>query len=157
MTTLFLDLDGVFADFDSHFQSLFDVPSADVDYEDMWPLIIENKTFFADLPTMDDAHELWDAVHHLDPVFLTACPKLDYERSALQKRAWVRKNFSQDAMVLPVLGGANKYLFMHKPGDVLIDDYKKNIEPWASNCGRGIVHTSAAQTISTLKMINVLT
>jgi len=37
------------------------------------------------------------------------------------------------------------------PNSILIDDRKDNIDGWIENGGEGIVHTSAAETIKTLK------
>jgi len=48
------------------------------------------------------------------------------------------------------LGGRNKWLFMHQPGDVLIDDFAKNIGPWDAAGGVGILHRSFAETRAAL-------
>ncbi|WP_260477050.1 hypothetical protein [Stenotrophomonas sp. 278] len=73
-------------------------------------------------------------------MILTACPKSNYTVAAQQKRAWVREHLSATCLVLPVLGGVNKPLFMHQAGDVLIDDWSKNCVAWTAAGGVAIQH-----------------
>ena len=138
--TLFIDLDGVMADFDGAFPKLFGVDHRTLLDDQMWAHINSHGSFFRDLPPCPGAIEFWREVEHLNPVVLTACPKSDYANVAAQKRAWVREHLSQTCWVLPVLGGKNKPLFMHQPGDVLIDDWDKNCAAWAAAQGEAIVH-----------------
>lgn len=139
--TLFLDLDGVMADFDLHFHQCFGQHCRELDDEIMWPLIYGHHTpFFRSMPPMPGALEFFKQIEHLNPVILTACPKTNYAAVATQKREWVREHLSKTCMVLPVMGSHNKPLFMHQPGDVLIDDYGKNCRAWAAAGGNAIKH-----------------
>jgi len=89
---------------------------------------------------MSGAVEFFHSIHHLNPVILTACPKSNYPLAAMQKRQWVREHLSATCLVLPVLGGRHKPLFMHQPGDVLIDDFKDNCDAWTAAGGVAIRH-----------------
>lgn len=47
---IYLDLDGVLADFDAHFPAVFGKHHDDVPDDDVWALINSHKTFFFDIP-----------------------------------------------------------------------------------------------------------
>ncbi len=152
---IYLDLDGVIADFDKHFKDTFDSEPNDWPDSQMWKMINSYETFYADLPLMPDAQRFfWDLqVYCEEVIILTACPKSNYKNAALQKREWVRKHISRNVTILPVMGGANKALFMHSTDDVLIDDMKKNCDSWEELGGRAIVHKTIEQTIEELTEI----
>ena len=137
---LYLDLDGVMADFDGDFPAVFGIDHRSLADEEMWARINCHASFFRDLPLMPGALDFYDSIKHLQPTILTACPKTNYAHVAGQKRAWVREHLSPDATVLPVLGGYNKPLFMHSPGDILIDDWGKNCDAWRKAGGVAIKH-----------------
>jgi FMN phosphatase YigB (HAD superfamily) len=156
MRKLYLDLDGVLADFDSNYLLNFGKKPDRENDDTIWENINSHQSFFADMPPFDYTQDFWERVEHLAPVILTACPRSDYKRVAIQKRAWCRKHLSPNVEVLPVMGGRNKWLFMNKPRDVLIDDFTKNINPWIKAGGTGIHHTSYGITIATLKLLELI-
>ena len=138
--TLYVDLDGVMADFDGAFPAVFGLDHRSLADDEMWGHINGHPSFFRDLPPMAGAVEFFRSVEHLSPVILTACPKSNYAHVAAQKRAWVRAHLSRTCLVLPVMGGRHKPLFMHQPGDVLIDDFGKNCAAWTEAGGIAIKH-----------------
>jgi 5'-nucleotidase len=151
---IYLDLDGVMADFDTHFVDYFGVDPQSLDDDVMWKMINSYHDFYANLPLMKDALQLFGKIAYdfeCDVSILTACPKSNYKNAAIQKRAWVREHLSKDITVIPMMGGVNKALFMHEPGDILIDDFEKNCKAWEELGGIAIVHKSAAETIAKLK------
>jgi hypothetical protein len=110
-TRLFLDMDGVFCDFERGSQELTGgISSRDYPDEEFWPLIMKTD-FFQGLHPMKDAEELWTAVRiFLDksgqhtPIFLTGCPKKPFREAAeAGKEAWVRKHFLRDGGKIHVL------------------------------------------------------
>ncbi|WP_203452786.1 hypothetical protein [Rhizobium sp. rho-13.1] len=137
---LYLDLDGVMANFDAHFPAMFGVDHREMLDDDMWAQINSHPSYFRDMPIFEGAKEFFDKIAWMDPIILTACPKSNYAHAARQKRAWVREHLSTSCIILPVMGGRHKPLFMHAPGDVLIDDFPKNIEAWHDEGGEGILH-----------------
>lgn len=145
---LYLDLDGVIFDFDSHFRNYFNKDHKQMSDEEMWQHIDSYPTFFRDLPLIPNAKEFFKFISFMFPdlVILTACPKTNYKRAAVQKREAVYEHLG-DYSVLPVSGGRNKALFMHKPGDILIDDFSKNIKAWIELGGYGIFHENYENTI----------
>lgn len=147
---LFLDLDGVMADFDAHFPATFGLDHRSLADDEMWKIINGHPTFFRDLPPCQGAIWFFERIRPLDPIVLTACNKSNYALIARQKREWVREHLGTEVMVLPVLGGTNKPLFMHAPGDVLIDDFEKNTRVWEEAGGRAILHRSFPTTFNEL-------
>lgn len=139
MARLYLDLDGVMADFDAHFPALFGVDHRDLLDDEMWATITSHRTYFRDMPVCPGALPFYAAIKHLRPIILTACPKSDYVNVAVQKRAWVREHLG-DLTVLPVMGGRHKPLFMHAPGDILVDDMARNCGAWKDAGGWAIQH-----------------
>lgn len=147
---LFLDLDGVMADFDAAFPSVFGLNHRDMADKEMWGHINGHPTFFLDLPPCPGALEFYHDIRHLQPVVLTACNASNYVNVARQKREWVRRHLGRDVTVLPVSGGVHKPLFMHARGDILIDDFRRNTEAWEMAGGRAILHRSWGVTRSAL-------
>ncbi|QIG76024.1 putative 5'3'-deoxyribonucleotidase protein [Rhizobium phage RHph_I4] len=155
---IFLDLDGVMADFDTHFYNCFGChpPSkGGVSDDELWRLVHGHGSFFRTMPIYDGAKRFFDTLVQWfgDVIILTAASKLHYHDMARQKRAWVRERLTTDHLILPVQGGSAKPLFMHAPGDVLIDDWRKNCERWRAEGGTAIEHTDFATTSVRLGMI----
>jgi 5'-nucleotidase len=150
---LYLDLDGVMADFDGHFRQVYGKSTKSVSDDTMWSLINSTPTFFYDLPLMSGAREFFNDISFLNVSILTACPKSNYKETALQKKAWVRKNLSETVNVITMLGGKNKGLFMQHPGDILIDDFQENCDAWDELGGISIRHTSFVNTRKILSLV----
>lgn len=150
MTSLYLDLDGVMADFDAHFPQTFGLSHRDLADDEMWATINAHPSYFRDMPVMAGALDFFAEIAHLRPIILTACPKSNYQHAARQKRDWVRAHLPHDVVVLPVMGGVNKPLFMHAPGDILIDDYRRNTTAWEMSGGRAILHRTFPETKAAL-------
>jgi 5'-nucleotidase len=150
---LYIDLDGVMADFDKYFFDEFGIKSSKLDDPTLWKFINGHGNFFLNLPLMEGALDFFRSVEHLNPTILTACPKSNYTTAAVQKRQWVYNHLSKDITVIPMMGGKNKCLFMHSPGDVLIDDFEKNCIPWREHGGIAIQHKNFDKTTRELELI----
>jgi hypothetical protein len=144
MKTLFLDLDGVFADFEGHYLNTFGTRHSDDGDDLMWDNIIKKGDFFVTAPLFENALGFLDILEeqdHVDLKFLTSCGKRDYHGIAWQKKDWVRNVLKSDLFVLPVPAGSSKALFIHEKGDLLVDDFVKNLRHWDLAGGVGIHHT----------------
>ena len=150
---LYLDLDGVMADFDAHYPAEFGQDHKSMADDDMWAKINAHPSYFEDMPLCPGAADFFAEIRQLKPIILTACPRTNYAHVAGQKRRWVHKHLGKELTVLPVMGGHNKHLFMHAPGDILIDDYEKNCAPWRKSGGFAILHTSFDATRAALAAI----
>lgn len=147
--TLFVDLDGVLADFDTGHELVFgyrprrDHPDLDVD----WDKLFAYPEFFRWLPVMKDAGDLWTYVRQYNPTILTGIPK-SYPQAADDKRAWVRQHFGD----VPIICCQSKDKVRHgRPGDILVDDWDKYRQLWTDAGGIWIQHYSAAQSIRALQ------
>lgn len=153
MRTIYLDLDGVFFDFDKHYFDLFGVETKKEDDDVLWRNIKNHGRFFLELPLFDDAKLFLQSVKNLvnrvnmasdfrshDLVFLSACGKSDFERTAMQKTVAVRNRLDTDLHLIFSPAGRQKYLFMRNQGDILIDDFHKNLLPWRAFGGFTILH-----------------
>lgn len=143
---IFLDLDGVMADFELHFVEEFGIAPDSVSDDKMWEMINGVENYFLNMPLTNGAIEFFDWIKKFNPIILTACPRSNYQEAAIQKRQWVRKNLCDEIMVLPMTGGKNKFLFMQQEGDILIDDFEKNCIPWNVNGGHAIQHFNFEMT-----------
>jgi 5'-nucleotidase len=148
---LYLDLDGVMADFDAHFPATFGLDHRGMADDALWETINAHPSYFRDMPPCPGAVAFFRTIEHLDPIILTACPKSAYAEVARQKRAWVREHLSKDVVILPVMGGKSKPLFMHAPGDILIDDFVRNTDAWTAEGGVAILHKTFAETSARLR------
>lgn len=141
---LFLDMDGVLADFDTGYRQRFNcVSDKTLDNVD-WSLVRATPHFYRDLPPMPDLEHLWSAVAHLSPTILTGVP-ISVEEAASNKREWVDKYLGKD---VPMIACLSKDKRLHgRPGDVLADDWEKHKHAWLDMGGVWITHKSAADTV----------
>jgi len=143
---LYLDLDGVLADFDKfieqHIKEIFP-QNKNVDDSKMWEYINDVDRFFYHLDPTAYAYRLFNlALSVADNVeILTALPAKTWVTPTARqdKIDWVRKHFSKTIKVN--FGPYSKDKWKHaNPGDILIDDRADNISSWNSAGGIGILH-----------------
>ena len=152
---LYLDCDGVLADFDRAFEAQFGhAPRA---YEEQngpkvfWRNIREEaKEFYRHLPLMPGAQELYDAVKHLRPIILTGCPLGGW--AELQKIEWAREHFPGVPLIPCMSKDKRNYC---QPGDALVDDYLKYRDLWQGAGGVFIHHTDVATSIEAVASWNL--
>lgn len=148
MTQIFVDMDGVLADFDTGYEAAFGIrPSKANDSVD-WSLVRSTDGFYRDLPPMPDFEELWAGLVHLNPIILTGVPS-SVSEAADNKRAWVDRVIGRHQPMIGCLS-KDKSLHIRNPGDILIDDWEKYRAVWLSRGGRWITHTSAATSLAAL-------
>jgi hypothetical protein len=118
---LFLDADGVLADFDAGARALLGMTPAEFEARhgrrEFWRRIAKAHNFYGTLPEMPDARRLFDAVRHLKPTILTGLPLGNW--AAPQKVKWATEHFPGVPIVTCM--ARDKHKHMH-PGDVLVDD-----------------------------------
>ncbi len=154
--TLFLDLDGVLADFDEGARRVL---GTDNSYKwewvhgkkKFWGMLNAAPEFFYNLPMMEDARYLWSNVEYLNPVILTALPNSGDGAVDRQKRAWVAENLGTHVPVITCLTYEKPSYC--RPGDVLVDDRTVNAAEWQNAGGIFVHHTSAITTVPRLEAI----
>ncbi len=161
MPTIYLDMDGVVADFDTATSKIIGRshstnepwPPAD------WAKLRPYQRLYLDLPLMPDAKQLVESVmelankHDYEVRFLTAVPKdNDFPWAFQDKMIWKQKHFGD----IPIWFGpysADKH-FRSKSGDILIDDRTSNIDEWTQAGGVGILHNGDVnQSLDKLRTI----
>ena len=161
---IYLDMDGVIADFNQRFENLSGMePSAfEQKYgKDLfWDFIDEkNKLrFWVGIPVMEGAKQLVDYVSKHDYTVLTA-PSMKKE-SRLGKLLWIRNKTGDLFNSKPqVIFKKAKEKHKVKPSltefDILIDDRADTVDRWTSTGGTGILFQSAPQAIKELKKLGL--
>ena len=149
---LYVDLDGVLADFDSGYALLTgsrpDKAADDVD----WKLIRQTPNFYANLPPMGDMAVLWARISRYQPIILTGVPA-NVPEAAANKRAWVER-WLPGTFVIPTK--SSEKATYARPGDVLIDDWEKYRPLWEKAGGRWITHVSAIDTSDALDKMGLV-
>jgi hypothetical protein len=158
--TIYVDLDGVIFDFDKAAERVLRTDNI-YKYEfvwgpdKFWEGLNSRPNFFAELDLMPDARHLWAKIEHLNPVILTALPRENSERVDRQKRDGVRKHLGVDGDRVITCPTKDKPKYC-EPGDILIDDRAVNRDAWIKAGGTYIIHTSAVNTITTLKALGII-
>lgn len=156
---IFVDLDGVMADLDKLVMERTGMTFEQLDAAGTgFTKFIEQErelghTIFDNLDKMPGADYLWGYVVKYKPDILTATgyPR---EKATAEKIQWVMNNLSGYDKILTTVSGAQKKKYA-APNHILIDDRMKAIGPWREAGGIGILHTSAEDTISQLKLLGL--
>ncbi len=152
---LFVDMDGVLADFDEGYERAFGVrPCKKADNVD-WKLVRAYEGFYAGLPLMEDVRALWRVVSKHDAVVLTGVPAVEVPEAEENKRAWF--NTHRDIFgAVKVICCPSKLKANHcLPGDIIIDDWEKYRQRWEDAGGIWITHLNAQSTIARLRALGI--
>lgn len=152
--TVFVDMDGVLADFDRHHEAVLgrrpDKRADDVD----WEKVRAAGDFYLGIPPTTDMRELWDAIAHLEPIVLTGVPSSLWNEASANKRLWVARHLGPSVEVICCL--AREKGLHARPGDVLIDDWEKHRALWEARGGLWVTHTSAKTTLARLAELGII-
>ena len=161
MPILYLDMDGVVADFNAYARKVLKNSHNKKDRwpESEWVKLRENSRLYRDLDKTPEADDLvkycrnYANQHGYEVRFLTAIPrKNDIVFAFDDKVIWAQKYFPD----IPVMFGPyshDKQAHV-SPGDILIDDRTSNIEEWRAMGGYGILHKgNLDKTIESLEKI----
>ena len=161
---VYLDMDGVLADFDQRFRDISGMEPRDFENKygrkEFWNLIDEeNKIkFWVGIPVMDGAAALVNAVKDYDYELLTS-PSAK-KQSYLGKILWVKNHTGSVFPSKPRINFKRaKEKHEVKPQlsqtDILIDDREDTIGRWNAAGGTGIVYKSIGQVLSDLKKLGL--
>lgn len=155
---VYVDLDGVVADFDARLREITDGKYGEPDFpkSQCWKAVKQYDAnvapFFATLPKTPGADELvgFITTNFKHVTFLTATGSTPKD-VADQKRAWGAKNYP-GIDVITVGTSPHKAVYAN-PNAILVDDREKSIDPWRRAGGFGILFRNNAQAISELKKV----
>lgn len=149
---LFLDCDGVLADFDAGARKLLGMSPAAFEAKhgkgEFWKRLARAPDFYGTLEEMPDAQRLFRAVEHLKPTILTGLPLGKW--AAPQKERWAAKHFPGVPIITTM--ARDKHLHMER-GDVLVDDRENHRGLWENAGGIFVHHRNAEETLGKLKPI----
>ena len=153
---IYCDMDGVLTDFDKQFTDSISVWNTKKFIEkngldEFWKEIDgKGVGFWVGMKWMEDGKTLWEYLveNHQDVELLSSPSRSEHSR--LGKHLWVRNHKLGVKLNLAYSKNKQKYAASNH---ILIDDRKDNIEDWESKGGIGILHTSAAETITQLLII----
>ena len=156
MPKVYVDLDGVLADFQRHFDKTIDNGGLSRNkFDDYEEKIVNTKDWWLKMPVLGDAKEL---VSHLvaagvDIHILSAAPEWHAD-AARQKTEWIHKHFKIKNKNIHIVRRVDKKYFA-KEGDILIDDFNRNTKEWHAAGGSSILHKKAMYTIAELEKLGV--
>ena len=149
---LFLDADGVLADFDEGARRLLGMTPRQYEAKHgrgaFWKRLATAKNFYGTLPEMNDARLLFDGVKHLKPTILTGLPLGKW--AAPQKMEWAAEHFPGVPIITCM--ARDKHKHMHS-GDVLVDDRENHRAAYEAAGVVFVHHRSAEDSLRQLSAI----
>ncbi|PAX07687.1 hypothetical protein [Sphingomonas lenta] len=151
---LFLDCDGVLADFDRAATALLGMPPHDHQRRfgpgKFWARIGATPDFYGTLPLMPDARLLFESVAHLRPIILTGCPRGGWAEA--QKERWAARHFPGTPIITCIARDKRDH---GRAGDVLIDDTPTHRHLWEEMGGVFVHHRNAVSTLAELARLGL--
>ena len=150
MKNIYLDMDGVIADFDKRYQELFKITTKEAERDKKWIQFFDKfiqDRHFATLDLMPEAIELMDYLKGTGiPITILSSTSSDKRDVAIrpQKMEWLSKHKIDFPVIL--VPGAHLKKDYATPNCILIDDTAKNIDGWRREGGIGILHESFFHT-----------
>lgn len=156
---IYLDLDGVFADF---WGKVCDVFGKEPENSKMiWDKLKDVHNLFLDLKPLPYTRVMFNALYskYGDRCeILSSVPRPDnfLVTAPDDKRKWVRKYLNDSIVVNIVSNHTEKQNFCKGKNYILIDDYAKNINEWMTKGGTGILHDNWNKTYIELIKLEIL-
>lgn len=151
INTIYLDMDGVIADFDKGYSSLYGVYCRNDPVRDHWSEFVSGGGFVS-LPLMEDALDLVKVITSLRvKIEILSCigNRGDQDSVARQKREWlIAKGFYFPTNFTFTKKEKSDYA---SPTSLLIDDSKACIDPFLERQGHAILHTNSSNTIKQIE------
>jgi hypothetical protein len=154
---IFLDNDGVLADFDGHCIALFGKSPRELGDVELWRLVNQDASaFWSGIPVMPRAQELIDIARPHGLTILTGCPYDVTDNTRIcpiaqaHKPSWIEQHFGPGIPVITCFS-RDKPLHMSAPRDILVDDFIVNIKRWQAAGGKTVWYQNADQAIARLK------
>ena len=152
---IYLDCDGVLADFDKGAEKVLGLPTRVFEKRfgpgAFWKRLAGADGFFENLEPMPDAFQLFEAVKDKSPIILTGLPRGNWAEP--QKRRWAERHFPGVPVITTM--AALKREHCH-PGDVLVDDRDKHRHLWEQAGGVFVHHKTAERSIQELEALGYL-
>lgn len=150
---IYLDMDGVLADFNRgvtelcHMKPVDQGHSTKEETDALWNAVRKVPHFYDQLKPVPGAIEMYQRLHKQygnKVEILTGIPKPKrrIDDAAEDKIQWAHRILSPELKV-NIVYREQKPLYCHGKEDILIDDYEKNIQEWNEKGGTGILFHKA--------------
>jgi hypothetical protein len=157
---VYLDMDGVLADFFGGVEKLYGVShwkqlTSDKS-KDLRQDVIDRITgtnFFETLPKFPSADPLIAMIKKFTGgkfSILTSPLRGDHDNSAKWKKVWINQNIEQPDETI-VTGRKEKYATSKGTANILVDDRPINIQKWQDKGGYGILYQANKNSLSTIE------
>ena len=157
---VYLDMDGVIADFFGGVEKLYGVShwkqlTSDKS-KDLRQDVIDRITgtnFFETLPKFPSADPLIAMIKKFTGgrfSILTSPLRGDHDNSAKWKKVWINQNIEQPDETI-VSGRKEKYATTKGTANILVDDRPINIQKWQDKGGYGILYQANKNSLSTIE------
>jgi hypothetical protein len=149
---LFLDLDGVLADFDGHVIRHTGLEPAATPPKDLWRAIGAVRGFWEGIEPFPYTADFWAIAKRWKPTIITGLPVSKTEVARDAKLAWVARHLGEDVPVI-TCWSRDKPAHMKAPGDILVDDRPSNVNDWAAAGGRALLWDGPGPILSRITEI----
>ena len=153
---LFLDLDGVLADFDQGVYQITQKYPHQMTVGELWKAVSRAEHFFDTLPWMEGGKRLWYATQACSPIILTGLPHGNWAEP--QKRIWCTRELGADVPVITCMARDKITLackqLKSKEIPVLVDDRPKYRALWEERGGIFIHHKTVGESLEALKHLD---
>ena len=153
---IYVDLDMVLVDFEKGFKAISDGVGREeylemYGHDTLWALVNTGGVAFWDnLDWMPDGKRLWAYLAPMEPQILSSCSTRNTGKTAIAgKKSWCARELGPNVVVNLSRSSKDKQNYC-SPGDILVDDLKRNIDEWEAKGGIGVHHTDASSSIEKL-------
>ena len=153
--TVFLDMDGVLADFFGAFAKLANVEHwKQMDSQRLQGVLdkIVGSDYFAKLPKTNACDSIVEmAIDFAGSYSILSSPlRGDIANSTKHKRAWVIDNLSPQPAKTIIVRDKSQYALLNGVQNILIDDRENNIHKWQEAGGYGIKYQANENDLSVI-------
>ena len=155
-SVIYLDMDGVLADFFAEYAKMADVKSyRDIPPAKADPLLssMEGTDFFGRLPKFPTTDALVKLAEQYTGSYNICSSPLrnDYNNSAYWKRIWIKTNLSPLPRTVEITSNKAQYAMRDNIPNILIDDKGSNVRAWIDAGGIGIKYQADEDSLDKVK------
>ena len=155
-TIIYLDMDGVLANFFAEYAKLADVESyRDIPAAKVDPILdsLIGTDFFARLPKFPTADQLVNlAISYAGSYSICSSPlRNDYANSEKWKKIWIKEHLNPQPQTIQITSNKAQFATNGQTPNILIDDKGTNIDAWRKAGGIGIKYQADEDSLQIVK------